>query len=82
MSKHIDFRKLHTLFEFKGKLHEIVGYAEEPTVIIQPVRVEDYEHCECGRPLPNQQHEYVMTAPILLDNIGKVYTVTEETTDD
>lgn len=70
-----DIRKPRTLFMFKDKLFETVGWASEPTVIIQPVRTEDYEKCECGRPLENQQHEYVLNAPILQDDIGEVYVI-------
>lgn len=68
-----DIRKPRTLFMFHSKLFETVGWAKDPTVIIQPVRSEDYEKCECGRPLKNQQHEYVLSAPILQENIGEVY---------
>lgn len=74
-----DISKPRTLFKFHGKLFETIGYATEKTVIIEPVRSEDYEKCECGRPLPNQQHEYVLSAPILQDHIGAVY---EEKQDD
>lgn len=73
-----DISKPRTLFEFNGKLFETIGYATEKTVIVQPVRTEDYEKCECGRALKNQQHEYVLSAPILQDSIGAVYRPVEE----
>lgn len=68
-----DISEPRTLFEFHGKLFETIGYATEKTVIIQPVRTEDYEHCECGRPLPDQMQEHVLSAPNLQDHIGTVY---------
>lgn len=69
----IDLRNPGQLFEFKGVLHRVIGWAEGPTVIIEPVEEKHYEHCECGRPLPNQQSEHVMSAPNLQDGIMKVY---------
>jgi hypothetical protein len=73
-----DISKPRTLFMFHHKLFETIGYATGKTVIIQPVRSEDYEKCECGRPFPNQQSEYVLEAPILQDGIGEVYVLTEK----
>lgn len=69
-----DISKLRTLFEFHGKLFETIGYATEKTVIIQPVRECDYKQCECGRPLPSQHEEHVLSAPSIQDGIGVVYT--------
>jgi hypothetical protein len=69
-----DISKPRTLFEFHGKLFETIGYATEKTVIIQPIRERDYKKCECGRPLPSQQEEHVLSAPSIQDGIGIVYT--------
>ena len=70
-----DISQPGTLFMFHDKLFETIGYATGKTVIIQPVRSEDYEKCECGRPFPNQQSDYVLEAPNLQDGIDKVYVL-------
>lgn len=79
MSK--DIKEPQTLFEWHGKLYETVGHSVngDTVVWIQPVRERDYEKCECGRPLPNQQHGYVLYSPLLQEGIGKVYKVAPST---
>lgn len=76
MSK--DISKPGTLFRYYGKLYETVyNNRSQMSVGIQPVKQEDYQLCECGKPLPNQQHDYILYSPLLQDGITTVYEEVE-----
>jgi hypothetical protein len=70
-----DISEPGTLFEFNGVLHETIGHSMsgDKVVWIQPVRERDYDKCECGRPLPSQQHGHVLYSPNLQEGIGTIF---------
>lgn len=68
-----DVSKLRTLFELDGVLYETIGYSDGRVVYVKPVREEDYAKCECGKPYPDQIHDFVLDSRNLQESITAIY---------
>lgn len=65
--------KLQDFLKFKGKLAQVIGLIDKPSVAIEYIESEKCPHCSGD--LGKKQESYVIDSPLFQENVKPIKTI-------